>query len=129
MFMLFTFTSCVTTSSFINDDPVQKVYVSTSYYDYNNGISIVYINKTPYYQYYDIKGKYWYRKPVPYYRHHYIKQRPNYHKPKPNYQNHNRPTNKPRPNYQNHNRPTNKPSPMPDRSKPQTKSNIRNVRR
>jgi hypothetical protein len=58
------FTSCIT-SDYVYDAPIKYTYITTNYYDYNTGISVVYINNMPYYQYYDVKYKYWYRKPVP----------------------------------------------------------------
>jgi hypothetical protein len=66
------------TSSFVYhyNDPVQHSYVSTNYYDYSTGVSIVYINSIPYYQYYNSYKKYWYRKPVPRNKYVYIKRKP-----------------------------------------------------
>lgn len=45
-------------------------YIKSNYHD--NHISVVYIDKTPYYQYWDYNKKYWYRRPVPKHRYNHI---------------------------------------------------------
>jgi hypothetical protein len=81
------FSSCESYTFLNYEDPVKQVYVQSDYYDYITGTSVVYINHKPYYQYYNHKHKYWYRKPVPYHNQGHIKHkphhRPSYSRPSP----------------------------------------------
>lgn len=61
------------------DDIIAVKYIPSCYYD--NNISVVYINRIPYYQYWDAYNKCWYRRQVPVHRHKHIVYRHNtYHK-------------------------------------------------
>lgn len=100
---LFCLTSCYT-GQYVEYSTSVK-YIPSHYYD--NNISVVYINNIPYYQYWDVHNKCWYRKHVPVHRHKYITYKRN---------------NKHFDEY--HNRHQSRPSIKPEPSKPHNRNII-----